>query len=298
MKALDTFVKFLDLFQQRHHVVGLPFAIIKKFNEDSAGYQAALVTYYGFLSLFPLLLVATSVVGIITNGNQALEAKIIHSVNTYFPVIGDQLSRNIHSSSKSGLALVLGLIITFYGARGGADAFRNALNHLWKIPKTQRPGFPVNIALNTITIVVGGTGLSLAAVISAYAAGLGRTIVFKVLSLALSGLILMSMFYILYRINIPRRRVSSRDLLATAITTSIGITIAQNMGGYLMANQLRTLSPLYGTFALVLGLLFWIYLQATIVMYAVEIRIVRSRKLWPRSLSGRLLTSADRRTTD
>ena len=69
------------------------------------------------------------------------------------------------------------------------------------------------------------------------------------------------------------------------------------MGGYLVANQLKTLSPLYGTFAIVLGLLFWIYVQALIVLYAVEVSIIIKDKLWPRSLTGKITTEADRSVT-
>ncbi len=294
MKLIDDIVARIDKLQRDKSVLGLPIAIIKKYGEDDAGYQAALITYYGFLSLFPLLLVATSIVGILSLGDQALEAKIMRSVNTYFPVIGDQLSRNIHSSSKSGAALIIGLVVTFYGARGGADAFRKALAHVWKVPKAKQPGFPKSILLSLGTTALGGLGLSLAAIISAYAAGLGRSILFKGLSLVVGWSILIPTFYFVYRINLPSSEVTNHDLKISAAFTSLAIIAVQSFGGYLVANQLHTLSPLYGTFALVLGILFWIYLQATIVMYAMEIRIVRSQRLWPRGLNNKNPTAADR----
>jgi uncharacterized BrkB/YihY/UPF0761 family membrane protein len=69
----------------------------------------------------------------------------------------------------------------------------------------------------------------------------------------------------------------------------------QEVGGYLLTHELKNLDNLYGTFALVLGLLFWIYLQAQIVLYALEIETVRLFKLWPRSLVEDNLTDADKR---
>ncbi len=297
MNIIDRSIKNLDVFQQKHPVIGFPYAVIKKVGEDDAGYQAALITYYGFLSLFPLLLVATSLVGILSLGNASVEAKVMHSVGTYFPVVGDQLSRNIQASSKSGLALVVGLVLAFYGARGGADAFRNALNHLWHVPKKRRTDFPKSLIKSLGMTLFGGLGLMIAAVLSASASGLGRSVVFKILSTIVSFVILVPTFYFLYWISLPRNYVPKVHLIRGAVASGIGIVITQALGSYLVTSQLKTLSPLYGTFAIVLGLLFWIYLQSLIVMYAVAFSIVVKQNAWPRSLSGKVLTAADRSAT-
>lgn len=297
MNVIEKTLQNIDRFQQKHAVIGFPIAVIKKVADDGAGSQAALITYYGFLSLFPLLLVATSVVSILSLGNSDIEANVMHSLATYFPVIGDQLARNIQASSKSGIALVIGLIVAFYGARGGANAFREALNNLWHVPKKQWPGFPKNTLKNMAMTLVGGVGLTTAAVLSAYAAGLGRSFIFKGLSALASLLVLIPTFYFLYWISLPHNFTEEKNLIHGAIASSIGIVAAQALGGYLVTNQLKTLSPLYGTFAIVLGLLFWIYVQALIVLYAVEISIVQKDRAWPRSITGKLLTKADKSAT-
>jgi YihY family inner membrane protein len=294
MKQLDNLLGHIDQFQQKHTFLSLPIAVIRRFGEDNAGHQAALITYYGFLSLFPLLLVAASIVGLLASGDHQLQNSITHGLNTYIPVIGDQLTRNIQASTKSGLALVVGLILTFYGARGGADAFYNAMTHVWRIKKTDKPGFPKSFIISVYMTLVGSLGLGTAAAMSAYAGGLGRSFVFKILSMLTGLIVLTPMFYYLLRVSIPRQYASVKDLRLMALLASIGIVVVQGMGSYLVVNQLHTLSPLYGTFALVLGLLFWIYLQATIVMYVVEFVIVRKQCLYPRSLSGKLQTAADK----
>ena len=293
MQIINRAVQAIDQFQQRHPFLGLPLGIFKRFNENNANHQAALMTYYGFLSLFPLLLVLTSVVDLVSQGNQTFQTKVMDGVNSYFPVIGEQLSRNIATSTKSGAALVVGLLVTFYGARGGADAFRGALQHMWHIPKKQRPGFPKSVLISAATIIVGGIGLVSAAVLSASASGLGRSIVYKIIATTGAFAILTPTFYTLYRLNLPRN-VGKKNIAQMAMYCSIAVLVVQGIGSYLVTRQLRTLSPLYGTFALVLGILFWLYLQATVVLYLIQIRIVRSRKLWPRSINGKLLTDADR----
>lgn len=297
MNILDRSIQALDRFQQKHPFFSLPLAVVKRYGENDASYQAALITYYGFLSLFPMLLVFTSLVSMIARNNPALETRIMESVNSYFPVIGDQLARNIHASSKSGFALVIGLLLTFYGARGGIDAFRNALNHLWHIPKNKRVGFPASVAISALSMVIAGLGLTAAAALSGIASGLGQSVVFKLLAALTAVIILVPAFYWLFKLNLPGT-VRKRNLQAMALYCAIGIVAIQSLGGYLVTRQLKTLSPLYGTFALVLGLLFWIYLQATVVLYIIQARIVHSRKLWPRSLSGKILTTADRQLAD
>lgn len=294
MNIFQRLITGIDRLQQKHPVLGLPIAVVKRFAENDASHQAALITYYGFLSLFPLLLVFTSVVQLVSQGNQSFYQTVMNGINSYFPVIGDQLSRNIASSTKSGVALLIGLLVTLYGARGGADAFRTALNHLWHVPKNQRAGFPKNILLSFASLLIGGVGLTSAAILSASATGLGRSVVFKVVAPIGALIILTPTFYWLFRINIPRY-LGKRNILIMAVSASIVVLGVQNMGSYLVTRQLRTLSPLYGTFAIVLGLLFWIYLQAMLVLYVVQIRIVRSRNLWPRSISGKQLTDADQR---
>lgn len=95
-----------------------------------AGYQAALLTYYAFLSLFPLLLILTTVTQLISSNNLALQSSIVHGVTDYFPILGSQLSSHIHGLHKNGLALIIGLFIILYGARGVADVFRRGVNQI------------------------------------------------------------------------------------------------------------------------------------------------------------------------
>lgn len=294
MKIIDNTLTRINSFQQDHAVIGLPYAIIKRFSEQKAGYQAALITYYGFLSLFPLLLVAASIVGLLVQNNHELETKIMATISTYFPVIGEQLTENIHASSASGWPLVIGMIIALYGARGGMDAFRSAINHVWGISSSKQPGFPESLFTSIAMIIVGGIGLYSAALLSTYTAGLGSSLFFKLLSLIVSIGLLLPTFYFLFTAALGLHAANHTDRMLMAATSTVGIVTVQGIGGYLVTSQLNKLSPLYGTFALVLGLLFWIYLQAVIVMYCAETRVVRKYKLWPRSLVGKLITEGDR----
>lgn len=285
----------LDAFQQRHHAFAFPFAVVKKYGDDEAGHQAALITYYGFLSLFPLLIVATSVVDLIAQHNLHLRARLLGDINTYFPIVGNQLQSSVHSGGKTGVALAIGIVVTLYGARGIADAVRGALDHAWAVPRVRRSGFPKN-ALKSISLLLGaGLGLLITSVLAGYAtAALGRSLVFRIVPIIITVGLLYLIFMYTFLIGTSRRR-PRKDLRIGAITAAVGLLVLQTLGGYLITHQLHNLQGLYGQFGLVLAILFWIYLQAQVLTYAIEINVVHAFVLWPRGLTGKPITAADKK---
>lgn len=286
---------WLDNFQQRHHGLSFPIAVIKKYSDDEAGHQAALITYYGFLSLFPLLLVATSVIDLIAYHNPELRARLVADINSYFPIVGNQLQTQVHNTSHSGVALVTGALFALYGARGIANAVRGALDHAWAIPKVKRSGFPQN-ALKSFALLLGaGLGLLLTVTLAGYAtATLGHAMIFRLVPLAINVCLLYLIFMYAFLIGTSRRH-PRKDIRLGAITATIGLLILQTVGGYFITHQLNKLGGLYGQFALVLTLMFWIYLQAQVLTYAIEINVVHTYKLWPRSLGALPITPADQK---
>lgn len=281
----------VNTYQQNHTWLGFPYAVIKKYGDDEAGHQAALITYYGFLSLFPLLLVATTVLQMSIQNNPELQQSVLKSIGQYFPTLGDQLQSNIHTATKSGVALVLGLLFTLYGARGGADAFRNAINHIWHVPKDKRARFPKGALTSLSILLIGGMGLVLSVVLAGQVTGAGHVGVVKILSLLVSVMVMAGMFVLILKMSCDNKKLTYKNFYLSSVLSAIGIVLVQNFGTYLLTNQLKNLSTLYGTFAIVLGLLFWIYLQVQIVLYAVEIGTVTTLKLWPRSINDNLTSS-------
>jgi membrane protein len=156
---IERLVHSLDTFQQHSVITSFPYAVIKKYADDNGSYLSALITYYGLLSLFPLLIVFTSVSQLLLKDNAALRAKVSGSIAHYIPVIGTQLEHATKSPGKTGLALLISLLITLYGARGGASALQYAINTVWYIPTTKQPRFHENLVRSIGIIAVGGVGL-------------------------------------------------------------------------------------------------------------------------------------------
>jgi uncharacterized BrkB/YihY/UPF0761 family membrane protein len=174
-------------------------------------------------------------------------------------------------------------LFAVYGARGVADAFRKGAQHIWQIPESRRDKFPESLIKTICMLIVGGLGFIAASVLAGLTAAAGHDPVFRVLSILLNVFILFWLFNFLINLSLPRH-LPLKQTKTGALVAAIGLVVLQLVGGYILARELRNLDALYSYFALALGLLFWIYLQAQIVCYAMEIAYVSSHKLWPRSL--------------
>lgn len=285
METIKWPLRKLDRLQQRIKPIAFSAAVIKKYNDDDGGRLAALITYYGFLSLFPLLLVATAAIHLFLGNYEGFQNRVLDGINTYFPAMGEILQKTIRGFHASGLALVLGVLVTLYGARGGAATIRYGFSQIWNVPKEKQLGFPLSAVHSLLVVLIGGGGLVLAAVLSSYAAGLTDAFIYRLIPFSISFLTLVGVFYLVFSLSINSREPTRKDLLVSAIAAAIGVQALQLIGGYLVTHQLKSQSSLYGTFAVVLGLLFWIYLQVQVLLLAAFAGAVHARRLWPRSFT-------------
>ncbi len=161
----------LDQLQQRRPVLGFPVAVAKKFGEDEAGSLAALIAYYGFLSLFPLLLALTTVLALVLQDDPDLQERVLDSALAQFPVIGDQVRQNVQSLEGSGVALVVGIAGAIWGGMGVMRTAGNAMDEVWEVPKRDRPKLVRALVRAAGMLVVLGGGVVVTTVLS----GLGTS---------------------------------------------------------------------------------------------------------------------------
>src|ERR1700684_1534515 len=171
-----TALRAADALQQRHAWLAVPVAVWKKFGDDQAGNLAALVAYYAFVAIFPLLLIFVTVNDIVLKSHPAERERLLNSALAQYPVIGPQLGHNIGPLHQTGLALVGGLLGTFIGARSVATAMQTALNSVWEIPIARRPGFPWAWLRSFGLVLVIGRRLIDTTVLSGIASGEGSVL--------------------------------------------------------------------------------------------------------------------------
>lgn len=288
-------MRVLDRAQRSHRPAAFAFGVVKKYGDDNGGSLAALLTYYGFLAVFPLLLVLVTLLGLVVGSYPALEQHIVNSALSQFPVIGDKLGSNIKTLHRnSPAALSIGLLGLIWGSTGVSQSAQYAMAQVWNIPKIRRPGFLPRLGRSAMLFGVAGLFIIVSSGLAGVATISGsQSVLFRIGGALLSVITDVVLFVIVYRILTPST-IRWRDLMPGAILAGVVWAALQSVGVYLMDHELRNVSQVYGFFAIVLGILWWIYLAAQIVIYSAELNAVRSFRLWPRSLVQPPLTEADR----
>ena len=295
----------LDAFQRRHRWASFPIAVVYKFHDDQGTYLAALIAFYGFLSLFPLLLLLTSVLGFALQNNADLQARVLDSTLSRFPVIGDQLG-DPQGLRGNGIALVVSALVALYGALGVAHAVQNSMNVTWAVPRCRRPN-PFRVRLRSVLLIaIGGLATLITTVLSALAgsgtafgADLGwvSTVLIILTAIAVNA----AVFVVGFGICVQSEERSFRDLAPGALTAATIWQILQLGGTAYVGHVVKGTEATYGAFALVLGLIAWLFLASIGIVMSAEIDVVHHKRLYPRSLlipftDNVELTWADRRT--
>ena len=274
----------LDRVQRRHRAAGFPIAVVYKYIDDSGPYLAALITYYAFVSLFPLLLLFATVLGSVLAGNPELQQRLIDSALSQFPVVGDQLGTP-RELSGGVVGVVVGVLGSLYGGLGVAQAVQYAMNTAWSVPRNSRPnpflarGRSLLLLGTAGLAVVGTTALSTLGSGNAGSLGTALRLVALVASVAVNAIV----FVFAFRLA-TARHLTIRQVAPGALTAAVLWQLLQTFGVRYVSHVVGSASASNGVFALVLGLLAFLYLAAVVGVLCVEINVVRVDRLWPRAL--------------
>jgi YihY family inner membrane protein len=238
------------------------------------------------VALFPLLLIFVTILDITLKDNPDLQQSLLNSALAQYPVIGDQIKNNLGEVSGTGFQLGVGIAVLLLGTRGIAFAMQNALCNVWGIARHQRPNFAKRTLYGLALVVATGVGLVVTSFLSGIAGGAGNLIsgfVAFLGAVAVSLILNVGLFWLGFRLA-TMRMVRWRNLWLGAVLAAIIWQVLQVFGGYVVTHTLHRSSNLYGTFGIVLGLLGWLYLQATVTLYCAEVDAVLAKAHWPRSL--------------
>jgi YihY family inner membrane protein len=284
----------VDRWQQATPVTAFPAAVLKKFLDDRGSHLGALIAFWGFFSLFPLLLAFVSILGFLLEGDPGFQQDVLNSTVAQIPVIGDQLGRDAESLKGSGAALAIGIIGAVWAGLGVTLSIGNALDEIWGVRRMDRPDF-VHSRLRGLAVlaVLGTANVVSTAVVALARAGTIQPPVAGVLSFAGSALIDLMLYVVAFRV-LTSAAVSSRQVLPGAIVGTISWLGLQTLGGLYVEQVVARSSETYGVFAAVIGLLSWLLVAAQLTLVAAEVNVVADQRLWPRSFFGGLEV-ADRR---
>jgi|tagenome__1003787_1003787.scaffolds.fasta_scaffold20909994_2 membrane protein len=271
MGVADTAQRTIAGLEERHSLFALVLAVGRKYSADKGGYLAAVVSYYAFLSIFPLLLVFVTLLGYALEGDPDLQRRVLHSALADFPVIGPQIEQNVHSLNGSAFALVIGIAVALWAGTGVCLALEHAFDQIWGVPSKRQSNFVWKrlralawLAVLGAVSIIGALPGALSTSSASY--GLGVRLLGVVLSFAVSLTVFLMSFRVLTSASPTFRQVLPGALVATVAWEAL-LTV----GGYYVAHQLRHSSSTYGVFALVIVLLGWLYLAASIAVLACEL---------------------------
>ncbi|MFT3854379.1 MAG: YihY/virulence factor BrkB family protein [Ilumatobacteraceae bacterium] len=285
----------IDAFQAGRPYLAFPVGVIRKFGDDRSGRLAAVISYYSFFSLFPALLALTTILGFVLEGNKDLADDIRNSALAQFPVIGSELGTSGTLLTGSTFALVVGIAGAIWAGMGAAQASQDAMNTIWNVPRPEQPGFaPKRLRSLAVLVVIAllfAANAVLPDLTGARTAGPVSVIVLPIASVIVDAVIFAFVFRLL-----TARPLSWRDVWIGAVVAAAGYVLLQNVGTLYINHVLKGAANVYGTFATVIGLLTWMFLLGQWVILAATINVVRTLRLWPRSLFRPPLTRADRRS--
>ena len=295
MNAIERFARKADEVQQGVRPMAFAVGVFKKFGDDRGGSLAALLTFYGFLSLFPLLLLLVTILGFFNGSEHSFVQRVENSAFSQFPVVGTKLSTNIHGlQGRSVFGLVVGILFVLWGSQGALQTAQYAQAEIWNIPAVDRPNFWARLGRTGLMMLVLGLFLLVSTVLAGLVT-IGHHGAWAVVGAVVVSLVVnIGLFLVAFRLLTPKQ-IPWRDMLPGAFVGAVGWTVLQYVGGLLVEHSLRHTSKEYGTFALVLGLISFLFLAAQVTVYASELNVVRVRHLWPRGIVQPPLTRADKK---
>jgi YihY family inner membrane protein len=293
MNSAERLLRRIDAMQQKHKVPAFLVGVVKKYGDDNGGVLAANLAYSSFVSLFPLLLVLVTTLGLVVAGNATIRHDVLDAVARQFPLVGNQLAGNVHELRRSSIiGLIIGLAVLIWGASGLAQAGQFTMAQVWNLPGPARPGYLQRLGRAAAFLALLGLGVTVTTLLASLNTFGHRAAIIAVLLELVALVANVGVYFAGFRILTPRG-VPTAKLLPGAVVGGAAWTLLQALGSYLVHHFLRS-DSVYGVFGTVLGLMAWIYLGVQVTVYAAEINVVLARRLWPRALLQPPLTEADR----
>jgi membrane protein len=298
-------VSRVDAFQRRHPVVGFPLAVVYKFFDDQGPYLAAILTYYSFVAIFPMLLIASSVLGFILQGDEGMQQELLDSALSQFPIVGTQLGRP-EGLEGSTSAVVIGSLAALYGLLGLGQAAQNALNTVWAVPRNSRFNPIIGRVRGFGMLVLAGIAVLLVTALTGFVSNLDALVGVGTWLQVLTGVVSMAVTTVALALMMrftTTRRPSFRASLPGAVLIAVGWHLLQLLGGTYVRRVVAAASEMNGVFALVLGLIALLFVASATAVIGLEVNVVLNRRLFPRALLTPFtdaveLTDADRRAYD
>jgi membrane protein len=282
-----------DAAQKKTKPTSVALATFKKFSEHHSTNLAAMVAFWAFFSIFPLLLVAITVLGWVLPAHD--KAAVLTRVAQMFPLLNPGQIKGLNGR---WWPVVLGGVTALWSGLGVVRTLETALNSVWEVPYHRRPGMLEQVIRALKVLGTVGVGLVLTTLISSFvtssSTGVNLGVAGRVAGYVIAILFDVGLLVAAFRMLSPPG-VSLRDVLPGAALSGVVFFVLQELSAFIISRHLKSAQPTYGHFATVITILWWFYLQAIVTLLGAQLNVVLKQRLYPRSLVDAPQTEADHR---
>ena len=277
--------------QRAQPVFGFPWAVIKRYMEDRGNWLGALISYYGFFSLYPLLVAFTTIATwLLADRPKALQ-RTLSAVWSKVPFASEELANvvteQVDDLSGQGWIALVSLLVSLWGAIGVVRVLQDAVNTMWCVPRYCRPHYVGKVARGALMLTLLGVGVIGSAVVAGVTIAVDLPVLATV-GAALGNIALSAaVTFAIYRLVLGRS-VLFGELWPGALIMGVGTWALTLIGGLYVQRIIARMTNVFGPFASTIGLLAYVSLLLQVFVFATEVNVVRSKRLWPRALADDL----------
>jgi YihY family inner membrane protein len=271
--------KVMEL-RARNGAVDVAVETLDGWRRHLSGRNASVLSFFSFLTIFPLMLAATTILGFVLQDNEELQEDIVDGALADIPVLGQQRANDPSSLTGRVVALLIGLLGALWSSTKAFVGLQGALDDVWEIDVDDRPSMPVQRGKALLGIAIIGAAqvgnVAISSIVQEVDLPAGGRILLVIATATINVVVLATMYRFLTSAD-----PSYRDVWPGAIVAGTVITGLQYFGTWIVTRITQNASDTYGNFALVLGLVTWLGLIAITTIMCAELNaaLVRRRSV-------------------
>ncbi len=285
----------LDAAQQNKPALAIPIATVKKFGEDKSSNLAAMMAFWAFFSIFPLMLATVTVLGYALPEED--KQRVLEQISGYMPLL-DVPAGGLQGSL---FALIFGVLAAIWSGSTVVRITQDAFNSVWEVPQVERPKIVEAVKRSLLAMCTIGVGLVASTFLIGFVSGSDPTIdlgpLGRILGFLAAIVVDIGLFVLAFRL-LTDRAITTKDVLPGAVFAGVCFWLLQTLSSVIITRHLSSASDTYGTFATVITILWWFYLQSQLTLLGAQVNVVLKRKYYPRALLDPPATEADHRVLD
>lgn len=278
MTLVDKVKERVERVRERRPLVDHVVRTVEHYGSVRGSTLAGAVTYFGFLSVFPILLLAFAGVGVVSGSFPEARDTLIEAINSVLPgMVGPRGIDLADVEKAAGGVAAVGLVTVAYAGLGWLRGMRDALQSAFEVEPDEAPGLVKATLYDLLALLLIGLVLLLSVAVSGVLTRLARPILeffeigpgaewgVVVIALAIGVAANTVLFWFLFRL-LANPDVPVRSLWKGAFLGALGFEVLKQLSTLLLSTTAK--QPAFAAFGIALVLLVWINYFSRVVIYA------------------------------